>query len=60
MTDDPEPVPATCPKCEEPLSADNDLVVCEECGEMGCEACVFEGVCDDCDDPHDPDDGGDP
>lgn len=46
----------TCPRCEEPINADNDFAYCEDCGEMGCESCVFDGVCDDCDDPHDQED----
>jgi hypothetical protein len=41
-----------CPLCGEPISADNDYLTCECCGEMGCEECVCGDpgplLCDDC------------
>lgn len=44
-----------CPNCDADVD-ENDLFICEECGDLGCERCVDDGLCERCqaerDDPN--------
>ena len=45
----------TCALCGTRISED-DLIECEECGEMGCSDCIEDGVCYICQEERDQED----
>jgi hypothetical protein len=41
-----------CPNCDADVD-DEDLIDCEECGEVGCGYCMPDGLCEVCQDQRD-------